>query len=62
MCRVILYSGTCNESSQVTEQPHLTGGVSDPHAQMHTHQCLAVFFTCMASFYYHISASLGSFI
>jgi len=50
MCRVILYSGTCNSSSQITEQPQLTGGVSDTRAQMCTYQCLTVFFTYMHGF------------
>ena len=48
--RVILYSGTCNTSSQTTEQPRLTGGVSDPRPQTHTYQCLTVFFTYMCDF------------
>ena len=44
MCRVIIYSGTYSTSTQITEEPHMTGGVSDSCAQMHTYKLLAVFF------------------
>lgn len=49
MCRIIIYSGTCNTSTQITEEPHLTG-MFDSCAQMHTYKLLVVFFPYMCGF------------